>query len=140
MKIYLAYKQTWIDKNKLKQELSFLKEILEQNWKNKVFIYFFDWDSNLPPEKLNNNFLNEIETSDLIVWYINYPEKSEWQLLELWMAYALNKKILILINDSVKDKYYLVYWLGKVINFKNLIDLKKLLNNQQLHNNYLGNK
>lgn len=140
MKIYLAYKQTWIDKNKLKQELSFLKEILEQNWKNKVFIYFFDWDSNLPPEKLNNNFLNEIETSDLIVWYINYPEKSEWQLLELWMAYALNKKILILINNSVKDKYYLVYWLGKVINFKNLIDLKKLLNNQQLHNNYLGNK
>ena len=140
MKIYLAYKQTWIDKNKLKQELSFLKEILEQNWKNKVFIYFFDWDSNLPPEKLNNNFLNEIETSDLIVWYINYPEKSEWQLLELWMAYALNKKILILINDSVKDKYYLVYWLGKVINFKNLIDLKKLLNNQQLNNNYLGNK
>jgi nucleoside 2-deoxyribosyltransferase len=34
-------------------------------------------------------FLENIKKSDLVLAYINYPDKSEGQLLELGMAYAL---------------------------------------------------
>ena len=114
--IYLSYKQTGIDPKQLEKELKFIKNKLEAAG-HKVFIYYFEENSQLPPNELNKKFLQNIQRSEIVLAYINYPEKSEWQLLELGMAYALKKKIIILVNRKVKENYYLVYWLGKVIEF-----------------------
>ena len=129
MKIYLSYKQTWIEENELIKDLNFFKSKVEKTW-NNIFIYYLEEPSKLEADVLNSKFLEEIKKSDLILAYINYPEKSEWQLLELGMAYALNKKIIVLVNEKVEKNYYLSYWLWKTIKFKNLedLDFDKILN------------
>jgi len=122
MNIYLSYKQSGIDPELLVKELSFLKRKIEETW-NKLYVFYFEENSEQAANILNKKFLDKIKESDLVLAYINYPEKSEWQLLELWMSYALWKKIIILVNEKVKKNYYLVYWLGKSIEFSNLNDL-----------------
>lgn len=119
MKIYLSYKQTWVPKEQLEKELLFFKKGLEKLG-HEVFIYYFDWNLDLIPWEYDKLFLENIKKSDLVLAYINYPDKSEGQLLELGMAYALWKEIKLLINGKVKDKYYLIFWLGKVVYFDNL--------------------
>jgi len=122
MKIYLSYKQTWIEENELIKDLNFFKSKVEKTW-NNLYIFYFEEERNQKADKLNKKFLEEIGKSDLILAYINYPEKSEWQLLELGMAYALNKKIVVLVNEKIEKNYYLSYWLWKTIKFKKLEDL-----------------
>ncbi len=128
MKIYLSYKQTWVEKRELETNLLFFKQNLERLW-YKVFIYYFDDNSDLPPEELDKEFLEKIRQSDLVLAFVNYKEKSEGQLLELWMAYSLWKQIKILVNSNVKDGYYLIYWLWQVYEFDNLgeIDLNNIV-------------
>ena len=129
MQIYLSYKQTWIEKSRLLDELLFFKSNIEKTW-NNIFIYYLQENNELPPKELDMKFLEKIKESDLVLAYINYSEKSEWQLLELGMAYALNKKILILINEKIEKNYYLTYGLWKVIKFQKLeyLDFKKIIN------------
>jgi len=126
--IYLSYKQSWIPTEILKKELNYIKNQINKLWE-KIFIYYFDSNSNLPPKQLLKNFLLNIKKSNIVLAYINHPNKSEWQLLELGMAYCLWKKIKILINKEVKENYYLVYGLWEVIEFKNLeeVDFEKLI-------------
>ena len=128
MKIYLSYKQTWVEKRELENNLLFFKRNLEKLW-HEVFIYYFDDNSDLPPEDLDKRFLGKIEQSDLVLAFVNYKDKSEGQLLELWMAYSLWKQIKILVNSNVKDSYYLIYWLWQVYEFDNLeeIDLNRVV-------------
>ena len=122
MNIYLSYKQSWIEPNILKKELLFIKNSLEKLW-HKVFIYYFEEDSSLPADKLNQKFLKNIKKTDLVLAYVNYKEKSEGQLLELGMAYALWKEIKMLVNKSVKDNYFLIYGLWKTIEFEKIENL-----------------
>ncbi len=122
MNIYLSYKQSWIETKQLEEELIKIKNKIEAT-NNKVFIYYFEEDSSLSADKLNKKFLENIKKADLVLAYVNYENKSEWQLLELGMAYALWKKIKILLNSKVKDNYYLIYWLGEVIEFDDLWSL-----------------
>jgi len=127
MNIFISYKQTWIDKDILKKELYFLKDNLEKLW-HTVFIYYFYKKQELPNYLLNQEFLKNIKKVDLVLAYVNYENKSEWQLLELWMAYSLGKKIKVLLNQKVKKNYFLIYWLGEIIEFNNLnnIDFIKI--------------
>ncbi len=119
-KIYVAYKQTWVSDDELQKNLGFLKKEIESLW-NETFIYYFDWQADLPVWEFVYKFYEEIKNSDLFFCFINHKKKSEWQLLELWMAYSLWKKIILLINEKVKDDYYLIYWMADhVFYFKNL--------------------
>ena len=71
-----------------------------------------------------------ISNSDLIVFLLDSDEKSEWQLLELWISYNLWKKILLLVKDNIKDKYYLSYVTTRdIVYFDNLedLDFKKII-------------
>ena len=53
--IYLSYKQTGIDPKQLEKELKFIKNKLEAAG-HKVFIYYFEENSQLPPMSLIKNF------------------------------------------------------------------------------------
>jgi len=123
MKITISYKQSWVEEVELKQNLWFLREWLEKLW-HKTFIYYFDEDSNLEAEKINKIVLGNIVNSDIILWFINHENKSEWQLLELGMGYSLWKKIILFVRNNIKDNYFLSYGLNaEIIYFDNLIDL-----------------
>jgi len=127
--IFISYKQTWISEEELNKTLGFLREKLEKLWQ-KTFIYYFDDNSQLPVEELDKKFLEDIKKSDIFISFLNYKEKSEWQLMELWMAYSLWKRIIILVNNNIKENYYLSYWTTKEIYYFNELedlDLKKIL-------------
>ena len=130
-KIFLSYKQWGLEKSELDKNLGFLREELEKlNYQN--FIYYFDNEfENVSPEIINKNAFSEIEKADIILWFINHKEKSEGQLLELGMAYAKWKKIILLVNNKIKDNYFLSFWLNaNIIYFDDLekIDFNLALN------------
>jgi hypothetical protein len=81
--IFISYKQTWISEDELNKTLWFLRENFENLW-HKTFIYYFDDNSQLKAEELDKKFLENIKKSDIFISFLNYTEKSEWQLMELW--------------------------------------------------------
>lgn len=129
MQIFLSYKQTGLDKEYLKNELVFIKNIIKNTW-NSIYIYFFDELKNETPKLLIEKFKQEIKKSDLVIWLVNYTEKSEWELLELWIAEAMNKSILLLVNNKVKSNYSLIYWLNTdILYYDDISEIEKLLVN-----------
>ena len=129
MEIFISYKQTWIDKEELNNNLWEIRYNLNDLWfKNNI--YYLDEKRNNTAEKVLNTVKNNIIKSGVFIAFINHPEKSEWQLLELGIAEWLWKKIILLVNNKVKDKYFLTYWLNsKLIYFNSLEDInfKKIL-------------
>jgi len=110
-KIFVSYKQWWLEEYELNKNLGFLRwKLNDINYEN--FIYYFDEKfKNVSAEEINENALNEIKKSDIVLWFINHNQKSEGQLLELWMAYSMWKKIILLVNEKVKENYFLSFWL-----------------------------
>ena len=130
-KIFVSYKQWWLEESELDNNLGFLRWKLNNlNYEN--FIYYFDKKfKNISAEEINQNAFNEINKADIVLWLINNKQKSEGQLLELWMAYAMWKKIILLVNEKVKENYFLSFWLkSDIIYFNELkeIDFKKIFN------------
>jgi len=75
-------------------------------------------------------FFAFISIKSLFILSKPHSKKSEWELLELWIAEWLNKKLLLLVNNNFKNDYYLIYWLNtEVIYYKNITEIDKLLTN-----------
>lgn len=111
MQIFLSYKQSDLEKNILNNELNYIKNIIENTW-NSIYIYYFEEQESNNSKTILDIIKKEIHKSDLVIWLVNYNKKSEWELLELWIAEALNKKILLLVKNEVKENYSLIYWLN----------------------------
>lgn len=128
MKIFISYKQTWVQENELNEKLWKIKEIIENMW-HTTFIYFLDTSfENQTAKEILIKTKSEIETSDIIVSFINYSWQSEWMMQELWIAYWLKKKILTLINNNLEKEYFLTYWISNnTVFFKNFNEIEKLL-------------
>jgi len=150
-KVFISYKQTWISESELEKNLWFLRKKIEKLNSNflslrlkgkmserqkgilnyKTLIYYFDDNSDLSAEVLDKKFLENIKIADIFISFLNYKEKSEGQLMELGMAYALWKRIILLVNNKVKDNYYLAYWTTKEIYYFDSLqdlDFTKILN------------
>lgn len=120
MKIVISYKQTWVDENELIRDLNFIKDILVSVWHN-VFIFFLDIDKDKTEKEIINIVKSEIESCDMVISFINHKDKSEWMLLELWIARWLNKNITIIIKEEYYKNYFLIYWLtNNIIKFNSL--------------------
>lgn len=128
MNIFISYKQTGVSKEELDLTLWLIKSHIEQLWHN-CFIYYFDIDfSNQEASEIISNAKDKIKESDIVISFINYSWRSEWMMQELWIAYALDKKIILLVNNNVKDEYFLTYWLStNTYFFDNKIDIIKSL-------------
>ncbi len=128
MKVYVSYKQTWVPEDILVKELNLIRFVLNYLDINS-FIWYLDenWQ-NLSANQVLEETYNKIEESDLVLCYINWPDKSEGMFIELWMAYKLEKEIVLFINKNVKDKFWSIYWLSdKIIEFDDLNDLENKL-------------
>ncbi len=112
MNIFVSYKQTWVSDQELTEKLWKVREVLSWLWHNN-FIYFFDTDfKNQTSEEIISDAKNEIVKSDLVLAFVDDTWRSEWILLELWIAFWLNKKILFLVNNKQKEEYFLSYWIA----------------------------
>lgn len=128
MKITISYKQTWVPKEELDEKLGKIKQVIEDIG-HTSFVYHLDTSyENQTAKEIISKAKKEIETSDIVVAFINYPWKSEGMMQELWIAYGLNKKILVLVNKKVEDEYFLTYWLStNTVFFDDFNEIEKLL-------------
>ena len=120
MKTYLAYKQTWIPESELTVKLLKIREILNNIWIQN-YIYFFDDDfKNSTNQEIITKAKEQIKNSDMVIAFIDHHWKSEGMLQELGIAFWLEKKILVIVKNTVKNEYFLTYWLAnKTIFFDN---------------------
>lgn len=129
MKIFLSYKHTWIPENELNDYLLYFEDIVKQLG-DEIYIYYFDDSRVVDSKYIINKVKEEIKKADLFIWFINSSQKSEWQLIELWIAEWYNKEILLLVNEEYKDDYFLIYWLNnKILYYKDIKEIKSLLDN-----------
>ena len=129
MKIFVSYKQTGVSETELKKELVSLKKIIENTWK-KSYIYLFDKQKENNFKFIVKKVKEKIIKSDLVLCLINHSKKSEWQLIELWIAEWLEKKILFIINERFRDDYFLIYGLhSNVLYYKKIEEVDWLLTN-----------
>lgn len=128
MKIFVSYQQTWVDKNELQSNLTLIRNTLYKLGHDN-FIYFLDTQfENQTAKEIMSKAKNEIERSDIIVAFINYTGRSEGMMQELGIAYALGKKILIIMNKQMEDEYFLTYWMSSnSVFFQNIQEVEKLL-------------
>lgn len=124
MKIFISYKQTGIDKNILDKKLSYLKEKISPFCTTSYCLWIDDKPNFYKKEILLNKIHKKLSNYEVIIFLIDSDEKSEWQLLELWISYSLWKKILLLVKNDIKEKYYLSYATTKnIVYFDNLENL-----------------
>lgn len=128
MQIFVSYKQSWINKKNLINDLKLISKFLEIN-NIKNFINYRDirnyWKKEIDDLKfLLENINKEIKKSDLILVFTKYKSVSEWMLIEIWMAKSLNKKIILLI------KKWLNHWLLRL--FAN--EIYEFTNKKQFQN------
>lgn len=122
MDVFLSYKQTWVNIDKLESDLWLLKSKVE-SMNNSLFIYYFDIK-----DEENKDIMQivkeEIKKRELFICFVNHDKLSEWMLLELWIAYSQNKRIILLVNRSVKDSLFLSYQLTReVVYFDEIEDI-----------------
>jgi hypothetical protein len=134
MKIFISYKQSWVSDIELKDKLSQLRVFLEKLG-HENYIFYFDNDLiEKTPQDIIRIAKNEIEKADVVIAFVNYSWKSEWMLLELWIAHGLNKKIMFLLNQELDDEYYLTYWISNnTVLFNNFTDIESILKNELPH-------
>lgn len=109
MKIFISYKQSGVDNQELTNNLWKISRFLKDLW-HETFIYYFDAEfSEKSPKQIIEIARDEIIKSDLVLSFIHHDQKSEWMLLELWIAYGNNIPIITLMNTQNEDDYYLTY-------------------------------
>jgi len=113
MKIYLCYKFSWIEKDVLLQELSWIKAVFD-DFGFESFIFCLEYNFIPEAQVLDANFVitkakEKISEADLVLIYINSPQKSEWMLIEQGIAHALGKKIAVFVKNEIKSNYFLTY-------------------------------
>ena len=128
MRVYVSYKQTWVKEESLKKELWIIKDVLNYLGMDSFIWYFDEQWFKYNAEQVLERTKNEIQSSDIVLCYINWPEKSEWMFLELGISYEMNKNVVIFINEKIHSNFWSVYWLSSdIIKFADYDDLEKKL-------------
>jgi len=131
MKIFVSYQQTWVSYKDLTEKLWKIRSII---WwlKHDNFIYFLDVNfKNQSAGEIILKAKQEIESSDLVLAFVDYEQRSEGMMLELGVAYWWNKKILFIINNKFKENYFLSYWItDNSLFFDDFSEIEWLLKNK----------
>ena len=128
MKIFISHKFRGVNKKVLRKEIEKISNLLEKEG-HKTFNYFRDKENWIPQEfpqgKVIKDAFKEIKKCDIFLAFVNYKEPSEGLLLEFGFAKALNKEIILLINES-RCSTFLESISDKVIKFKDLKEINSI--------------
>ena len=135
MRIFLSYKQSWINQIKLSNNLKYIRDILDNLWYDN-FIYFFDKKrQDETSESIVDNIKKEIQKSDIVLCLIMHSQKSEWQLLEIWFTEWIGKRLIILIDKNIKKDYFLSCSIPKnndLIVFSDIKEIENILKSKEI--------
>jgi len=134
MRVFVSYKETGVELAELEKRLGQIKSVLEF-LEYEFFIFWYDArDKITSPAQILPTIKEQIQQADLVMALINHSQKSEWQLLELWMASAWWKPIVVFVQEEMLSWYRLVDELGEKVVFKDFDDFwKKLFEYFGLH-------
>ncbi|MBW2970456.1 nucleoside 2-deoxyribosyltransferase [Candidatus Woesearchaeota archaeon] len=134
MKVFVSYRFTGENKKELNEILPEVCETLKSAGHDH-YCSFFDsaqfehekWSG----KKILQKAFSEIDISEVVLFFVRTSDVSQGMLVELGYSLAKNKKIVLLINNSVKDSIFRRQ-IEHVVEFDDMSDLKDKLVNLKL--------
>jgi nucleoside 2-deoxyribosyltransferase len=134
MKVFLAYRHTGEDLKELEDKIGKITKAIEE-CKHEHFCMFYKEDEiardKWTGKQIMTKAYEEIDSSDVILFFVDKKEISEGMLLEVGYCIAKKKKIILLIKDSV-EKHILKRNIDNKIEFKDIDDLANKLKEAKL--------
>ena len=125
-KAFISFRYTGEDKAELKRIIPQLHESLEKAGYG-VYSTIFDSDKfaeeNISGKKIMQKAFQEIDSSDLILFFVRSSDISQGMLVELGYSLAKGKNLLLAIQKDIKESIFRRQ-IDQIIDFKDLEDLK----------------
>lgn len=130
MKIFISYRFTGEDPQELERILgdvcSSLNKIGHTNYCSISDSKMFE-EKKFTARQIMDYALHEIDKSDVFLALVKSERISEGMLLEAGYAIAKNKKIILLINKSIKNHTFRRLFGDRMVEFSDFDDLNKKL-------------
>ena len=124
MKFFIAYRYTGEDKKELAKFMKTFCDLVQSNGHSSYCTFFEDEKKfhNKSKKEIINHAFDEIDKSDITLVIIRSEEKSEGMLIEVGYTLAKRKKLILCINEKVRNTY-LRDLADEVIEYKDAKDL-----------------
>jgi len=133
-RIFISYKFTGEDKEKLKNTILQLYDSLDKAG-HKYYSTILDSDQfaskKWSGKQIMEKAFKEMDASDAVLFFVNGTEISQGMLVELGYALAKRKKIILAINSKVKESIFRRQ-IENIIEFENVQQLHKSLSNLKI--------
>ena len=127
MKVFVSYKETGTAEQELSKRIWEIRSILDY-LEYDSFVFWYDMkEKTFDSPKVIEIMQQQIKSSDLVLSFVNYAERSEGELLELGMAYAMGKPVVNFINEEVESWYRLIDVIGEKVLFNGFDDFREKL-------------
>ena len=127
MRVFVSYKETGLADQELSKWIWEIRSVLDY-LEYDSFVFWYDMKGKtFDPQEVIEIMQQQIKSSDLVLSFVNYAERSEGELLELGMAYAMGKPVVNFINEEVESWYRLIDVIGEKILFNGFDDFREKL-------------
>lgn len=127
MRVFVSYKETGLAEQELSKWIWEIRNVLDY-LEYDSFVFWYDMKGKtFDPQEVIEIMQQQIKSSDLVLSFVNYAERSEGELLELGMAYAMGKPVVNFINEEVESWYRLIDVIGEKILFNGFDDFREKL-------------
>lgn len=128
-KVFISYRFSGEDPEFLKTTIPKLHEALDECGHEHYSTFFdaeeFERDFWTGREIMDKAFL-EIDSSDIVLFFVQSPASSQGMLMELGYSIAKKKKMILVIRDIIKTSIFRRH-VDQVIAYKDLNELKEKL-------------
>lgn len=128
-KVFISYRFTGENKEELKKTILKIHEAIDKAG-HDPYSTIFDTDQfaneRWSGKKIMQKSFKELDSSDMILFFVKSPELSPGMLVELGYSLAKNKNMILAIKKDIKDSIFRRQ-IDKVIEFEDLEDLTKKL-------------
>lgn len=134
MKIFLSYRFTGEDQQKLIKEITFVEQIFEKQG-HSIYSTIHDSEQ-FENEKWSGKAIlqkafQEIQNADILVFLVKSEDISQGMIAELGYSLSTNKRIMLLINKKVTDSIFRRQ-IEETYEYENLEELERIIPSIQL--------
>jgi len=128
-RVFISYRFTGEEPKELKKTLLQIHETVEKAG-HEHYSTIFDSeqfaDKRWSGKQIMEKAFNEIDKSDLVLFFVKSPEVSQGMLVELGYTLAKNKRVILAIQKEIRDSIFRRH-IDEVIEFEDLEELKNKL-------------
>lgn len=135
MEVFLSYRYTWEDPQKLEVVLMNIKNALATKGLStfcSIWLDDFFAANHMTAEQIYTFCVQRLEKSDVFLAFIQSEAESKWMKMELEEAQRLNKKIILAIKEWL-DHLAFRTQAYKIVEYKTLEELYALLSCEKIH-------